>query len=246
MSSATRAVAQAAGNAERAAATKLRNQELGKRTLYLKVSRAPVNFIERRSILRALEQHGPVEFFKLMPGQASLFVSVMKDSEGVAKAVSSSPINVNVPPSTTEPTSFVQMKGATAQFEHQESSKSESTEFVVDVTESPKYKHQGSSNSLLNRVWPKFVEKDHSFASTTLQHSLPDSIAAGGLRHWNVDFGKEATKDSKMVERLQLRDWIPSKIKESAKSPKKSDQSKAEEVTNDGQEVQSISDGSSH
>jgi hypothetical protein len=67
MSSATRAVAQAAGNAERAAATKLRNQELGKRTLYLKVSRAPVNFIERRSILRALEQHGPVEFFKLMP-----------------------------------------------------------------------------------------------------------------------------------------------------------------------------------
>jgi hypothetical protein len=170
----------------------------------------------------------------------------MKDSEGVAKAVSSSPINVNVPPSTTEPISFVQMKGVTAQFEYQESSKPENTEFVVDVTESPKYKHQGSSNSLLNRVWPKFVEKDHSFASTTLQHSLPDSIAAGGLRHWNVDFGKEATKDSKMVERLQLRDWIPSKIKESAKPPKKSDQSKAEEVINDEQEVQSISDSSSH
>jgi hypothetical protein len=170
----------------------------------------------------------------------------MKDSEGVAKAVSSSPINVNVPTSTTEPTSFVQMKGVAAQFEHQESSKPESTEFVVDVTESPKYKHQGSSNSLLNRVWPKFVEKDHSFASTTLQHSLPDSIAAGGLRHWNVDFGKEATKDSKMVERLQLRDWIPSKIKESAKAPKKSDQSKAEEATNDEQQVQSISDSSSH
>lgn len=67
MSSTTRAIAQVAGNAERAAATKLRNQELGKRTLYLKVSRAPVSFNERRSILRALEQHGPVEFFKLMP-----------------------------------------------------------------------------------------------------------------------------------------------------------------------------------
>lgn len=166
----------------------------------------------------------------------------MKDSEGVAKAVSSSPITVNVPTSTTEPTSFVHMKGMAAQFEQQESLKSQSTEFVVDVTESPKYKHQGSSNSLLNRVWPKFVEKDHSFASTTLQHSLPDSIAAGGLRHWNVDFGKEATKDSKMVERLQLRDWIPSKIKESAKTPKQSNQSKAQEATNDEQEVQNSSD----
>ncbi|KAM0344645.1 hypothetical protein ACHAPU_007240 [Fusarium lateritium] len=234
----TGAVAQAANHAERVAANKLRNRELGARTLYLQVSRAPVNFSERRSILRALEQHGPVEFFKLMPGQASLFVSVMKDSEGVTKAVSSSPINVNVPVSSTEPTSFVQMKGSKAQFQNQESSKSQSTEFVVDVTESPNYKHQTSSNSLLNRVWPNFVEKDNSFASRTLQHSLPDTIAARGLKHWNVDFGKEATKDSKMVERLQRRDWIPSKIKDSAKKQKKDQQARMEDTTNDEQEAQ--------
>lgn len=59
--------AQLSAKAERLATTHLKNVEIGKRSIRLYVSPAPVNFAERRSVLRALEQYGPVEFFKLMP-----------------------------------------------------------------------------------------------------------------------------------------------------------------------------------
>ena len=38
-----------------------------KRSVFLKVLPAPINFAERRSILRALEKHGQVEYFRHLP-----------------------------------------------------------------------------------------------------------------------------------------------------------------------------------
>ncbi|RBR04091.1 hypothetical protein FVER53590_25843 [Fusarium verticillioides] len=95
--------AQSAAKTELMATTHLKNIEIGKRSIRLFVSPAPVNFAERRSVLRALEQYGPVEFFKLMPGQGSAFISLMKESEAATKAVSSSPVNITVPSSCKVP-----------------------------------------------------------------------------------------------------------------------------------------------
>ncbi|KAF4345443.1 hypothetical protein FBEOM_552 [Fusarium beomiforme] len=211
--------AQIAVKAERIATTHAKNIEIGKRSIRLFVSPAPVNFAERRSILRVLEQYGPVEFFKLIPGQGSAFISLMKESEAAAKAVCSSPIKTTVPTSCSETRSSVKVDGLKPQFEKQ-SSNPENTEFVIEVTESPAYNHKGSSNSFLARVWPEFVTRDRTFASTTLRQSLPDSIAAKGLSHWAVDFGKEPTIDTRMVDRVHTRNWIPSKMIAPPKEPK--------------------------
>ncbi|KAH7255637.1 uncharacterized protein BKA55DRAFT_592890 [Fusarium redolens] len=213
--------AQLAVKAERMATTHLKNIEIGKRSIRLYVSPAPVNFAERRSVLRALEQYGPVEFFKLMPGQGSAFISLMKESEAAAKAVCSSPINITVPSSCKEPKSTVKVDGLKPRFEKQPSrpSNPEDTKFVIEVTESPAYNHKGSSSSFLARVWPDFVTGNRTLASTTLRQSLPNSIAAKGLSHWDVDFGKETTMDSRKVDRVQTRNWIPTKIKTPPREP---------------------------
>ncbi|KAF5651195.1 hypothetical protein F52700_100 [Fusarium sp. NRRL 52700] len=213
--------AQLAAKAERIATSHLRNIEIGKRSIRLFVSPAPVNFAERRSVLRALEQYGPVEFFKLMPGQGSAFISLMKESEAATKAVSSSPVNIIVPSSCKGPRSVVKVDGMKPRFEKQPSQPSnpEGTKFVIEITESPAYNHKGSSSSFLARCWPDFVTENKTLASKTLQQSLPDSIAARGLSHWAVDFGNESTMDSRKIDRVQTRNWIPTKIKTPPREP---------------------------
>ncbi|KAF5559170.1 uncharacterized protein FTJAE_11760 [Fusarium tjaetaba] len=213
--------AQSAAKTELMATTHLKNIEIGKRSIRLFVSPAPVNFAERRSVLRALEQYGPVEFFKLMPGQGSAFISLMKESEAATKAVSSSPVNITVPSSCKEPRSVVKVDGLKPRFEKQpsQSFRSEDNKFVIEITESPAYNHKGSSSSFLASVWPDFVTKNKTLASETLQQSLPNSIAARGLSHWAVDFGHEPAMDSRKIDRLETRNWIPTKIKTPPRNP---------------------------
>ncbi|KAF5578083.1 hypothetical protein FPCIR_11740 [Fusarium pseudocircinatum] len=213
--------AQSVAKTELMATTHLKNIEIGKRSIRLFVSPAPVNFAERRSVLRALEQYGPVEFFKLMPGQGSAFISLMKESEAATKAVSSSPVNITVPSSCKVPRSVVKVDGLKPRFEKQpsQSSRSEHNKFVIEITESPAYNHKGSSSSFLASVWPDFVTKNKTLASETLQQSLPNSIAARGLSHWAVDFGHEPAMDSRKIDRLETRNWIPTKIKTPPRKP---------------------------
>ncbi|KAI1013039.1 hypothetical protein LB503_001743 [Fusarium chuoi] len=211
--------AQLAAKAERIATSHLKNIEIGKRSIRLYVSPAPVNFAERRSVLTALEQYGQVEFFKLMPGQGSAFISLMKESEAATRAVSSSPVNITVPSSCKEPRSVVKVDGLKPHFEKQPSQSSNDTKFFIEITESPAYNHKGSSSSFLASVWPDFVTENKTLASKTLQQSLPNSIAARGLSQWAVDFGREPTMDSRKIERVQTRNWIPTKIKTPPRAP---------------------------
>jgi hypothetical protein len=64
---AVRAASQASEHSIRSSSAKVQRSELQARSLYLWVWPAPVNFTERRSILKALQQHGPVESFKWLP-----------------------------------------------------------------------------------------------------------------------------------------------------------------------------------
>ncbi|KAL6921950.1 hypothetical protein FSHL1_005918 [Fusarium sambucinum] len=214
-----RAAAQVSEPSIRTSATRSNRYELQERSLYLWVWPAPVNSTERRSILKALQQHGPVEYFKWLPGQGSskvlgsIYISLMKKSQDAAKAISSSPISITVPKSSTETTSVVKINGRKAEFQKQDSSKTGSSEFVVEISETLTYRHeQSAKNSPLTRPWPEFVVKSPTLASKTLQHSLPDSIAAVGLRHWDVDLGVQEVADNKRFEREQMRNWLPSKI----------------------------------
>jgi len=145
----------------------------------------------------------------------------MKESEAAAKAVCSSPVNITVPSSCKEPRSAVKVDGLKPRFEKQSSQPSnpEDTKFVIEITESPAYNHNGSSSSFLARVWPDFVTENRTLASTTLRQSLPNSIGAKGLSHWAIDFGKETTMDSRKIDRVQTRNWIPTKIKTPPREP---------------------------
>ncbi|CVK89944.1 uncharacterized protein FPRO_07869 [Fusarium proliferatum ET1] len=203
--------AQLAAKAERIATSHLKNIEIGKRSIRLFVSPAPVNFAERRSVLRALEQYGQ--------GQGSAFISLMKESEAATRAVSSSPVNITVPSSCKEPRSVVKVDGLKPHFEKQPSQSSNDTKFFIEITESPAYNHKGSSSSFLASVWPDFVTENKTLASKTLQQSLPNSIAARGLSQWAVDFGREPTMDSRKIDRVQTRNWVPTKIKTPPRAP---------------------------
>ncbi|SCV29070.1 uncharacterized protein FFB14_02288 [Fusarium fujikuroi] len=202
---------QLAAKAERIATSHLKNIEIGKRSIRLYVSPAPVNFAERRSVLGALEQYGQ--------GQGSAFISLMKESEAATRAVSSSPVNITVPSSCKEPRSVVKVDGLKPRFEKQPSQSSNDTKFFIEITESPAYNHKGSSSSLLASVWPDFVTENKTLASKTLQQSLPNSIAARGLSQWAVDFGREPTMDSRKIDRVQTRNWVPTKIKTPPRAP---------------------------
>ncbi|KAF4965199.1 hypothetical protein FZEAL_10791 [Fusarium zealandicum] len=197
--------------------------ELAERSISISVRPPPVTFAERRSILQALEQHGPVEFFKPVPGQDSTFISLMKESEAVTNALHSSPIKCIFPTPETSQTTAAAIKPAgtarsSGDFMTTIEKKQEASpkEFTIEVYAAPEYRHHVSTSSTLNRPWPDFVEKNDSFISKTLEQSLPGSMAAKGLKHWDPDLGKQPTLNSKMHERFQLRHWIPSRFKPSA------------------------------
>lgn len=113
----------------------------------------------------------------------------------------------------------MKVDGLKPRFEKQPSQSSNDTKFFIEITESPAYNHKGSSSSLLASVWPDFVTENKTLASKTLQQSLPNSIAARGLSQWAVDFGREPTMDSRKIDRVQTRNWVPTKIKTPPRAP---------------------------
>ncbi|KAF4986915.1 hypothetical protein FDECE_15697 [Fusarium decemcellulare] len=209
--------------------------ELADRSISIFVSPAPINFVERRAVLRVLEQHGRVDFFKAIPGEKSIFVSLMKDSESVARIISHSPIKftaaafnyltkTNSPVGTGTASTAGEASRWMTTFKKDDPSfitdgNETLTEFTAQVWPSPEYRHHASSASALSRPWPEFIDKTKSFISATLKQSLPGSMAAEGLKHWDPDFGKQQSPDSKKVDRLQSRKWVPSRFKSSEAEP---------------------------
>ncbi|KAF4964005.1 hypothetical protein FSARC_8031 [Fusarium sarcochroum] len=181
------------------------------RSVLLKVFPEPITFAERRSILRVIEKHGQVEYFKPFPGQQSLFISLMKEEEAAQKLVDSSPVQSPIPASGSEPSPprAIGMDRTTAQADEPMTN---AREFTIMAEKAPHYKHQ-NVRSIVSRVWPDFIKTGKEFPSETLRQSLPSSIAAEGLRYWGLDFGKRATKDPRSIERIACRNWIPSRFK---------------------------------
>ncbi|KAJ4265628.1 hypothetical protein NW762_004922 [Fusarium torreyae] len=181
-----------------------------KRSVFVKVLPAPINFAERRSILRVLEKHGQVEYFRHLPTQPGVFISLMKEKEVAQKLVNSSPIQSAIPASDSEPSHPTRMDRTTAQInKHMANTR----EFTITAEAAPKYKHQNARSNIA-RVWPNFIKTGNEFPSETLRQSLPSSIAAEGLRYWGLDFAKQATKNSKYTERVTALGWIPSRFKQ--------------------------------
>lgn len=165
-----------------------------------------------------------------------MFISVMKDEDSMKKLVSLSPLIYVVSVPTTKqlglrdlivPDKFSNTRpSATPKGPDADISESSQTgqakdtvekEFVMNATPNPRYRHRmtGAEQSL-QRSWPKFYDDNNSFTTQILKQSLPDTLAAKGLAHWNVDLGQKENgpvSDAKAMDRMQLQRWIPTKIK---------------------------------
>ncbi|PNY22584.1 Uncharacterized protein TCAP_07092 [Tolypocladium capitatum] len=207
-------------------------RSMSQRSIRILVSPTPITFAERRAVLQVLEQHGPVDVFKMTPGYHSNYVSVTREPTTARRLVASSPLRYNAavpranadmhvadlgepesfhgdPPAVTEgldepTTSSVETDAESAPREHRE--------FTLEIFPAPDYNHRyAMSGSPLHHSWPDAYGQDKSFAATTLKQSLPQTVAARGLAHWLCDPGKASRMEHK-ARRLQLKGWLPSKM----------------------------------
>lgn len=86
-------------------------------------------------------------------------------------------------------------------------------EFKLEIFPAPEYNHRfAMAGSPLHGSWPEGYEQDQSFIATTLEQSLPKSIASKGLVHWMVSPGN-AMRNERKAKRLQIKEWLPSNMK---------------------------------
>ncbi|GAO16343.1 hypothetical protein UVI_02049960 [Ustilaginoidea virens] len=202
----------------------------------------PLTFAERRSVLQVLEQYGPIETFKMAPDLYANFVSVTQKAATASQLVASSPLVYHIPipridtnvlladledtqgirrfdrqqPSVTTP------PAESAATERAFSSPDESAppqgqkQFKLHIYPAPDYSHKfAMSNSPLQESWPGAYLKDKSFMAAALKQSLPRNMPSKGLAHWLVNMGNNYSCKS---DRLQLKSWLPSKMKESKRT----------------------------
>ncbi|KAM4063933.1 hypothetical protein HRG_007023 [Hirsutella rhossiliensis] len=200
-------------------------RSMRERSIRVLVTPTPLTFAERRSVLQVLEQHGPVEVFKMTPGFNANFMSVTKHSATASRLVASSPLtySIPVPRETTEvslagidePAPFdahPPLTSGAAASDRDSVPDSQYKEFKLNVFPEPDYQHRfAMAPSPLCQPWPPVYEQDRSFMAAVLKQSLPRTIAAKGLAHWFLDFNKPA--QSYKARRLQLKSWLPSKMK---------------------------------
>ncbi|KAJ4313975.1 hypothetical protein N0V84_009153 [Fusarium piperis] len=206
----------------------LRIKDRAVRSIAIAVSPPPATLAERRSILQLLEKHGPVEYFRAIPGKEAKFVSLMRDAAAVTKVTASSPhtVIVKTPNKSTTP-GIERRKAGVGGFgtllnviegRHsfkQEEQEDVEREFTVEVSPSPNYRHHSSASPTLSKPWPDFIQMQRSFISNTLYQSLPDTLATVGLKQWAPDFGAQPSKNPRASNRLALRNWTPSGFKRS-------------------------------
>jgi hypothetical protein len=92
----------------------------------------------------------------------------------------------------------------------------EQRQFKLEIFPAPDYTHKfAMSGSPLHQSWPEAYRKDRSFLAATLRQSLPQTMPSTGLAHWLFDVGSNnSPKSERKAERLQLKGWMPSKMKE--------------------------------
>lgn len=172
-----------------------------------------------------------------------MFISVMRDDDSTTRLVSLSPLRyvVSVPRtkqvgirdllgpdkfSNTSPSAALKVPATDtskpSQTNEGEVSDAVEKEFTMNASLNPRYRHQMTGDGLnLQMSWPEFYDENNSFATQILKQSLPDTLAAKGLAHWNVDLGQkwsDTADKARADERIQLSKWIPGKLK-SRKEP---------------------------
>ncbi|POR39175.1 Uncharacterized protein TPAR_00641 [Tolypocladium paradoxum] len=205
-------------------------RSVSQRSIRVLVSPTPITFAERRSVLQVLEQHGPVEVFRMTPVRfAPCRPDVQREPTTASRLVASSPLSYTIPVARAhadiyiadlgEPGSFnsdppsvanAQDEPTTSSVEPDaESGRRDLREFTLEIFPAPDYNHKyAMAGSPLHDSWPESYDQDKSFAATTLKPSLPQTVAARGLSHWLFDLGK-ASRMERKAKRLQLKGWLP-------------------------------------
>ncbi|RDA93646.1 hypothetical protein CP533_4849 [Ophiocordyceps camponoti-saundersi (nom. inval.)] len=169
-------------------------KSMAERTIRVLVTPTPITFLERRAVLQVLERHGAIQMFRMTPNYQSNYISVTRERETAERLVRASPISYQLPASSSSSSS---------------ASTAEVTEFHLEIFPQADYRHGKAMRTVAERhSWPPMWQKDHSLMATTLQQSLPPTIAARGLAHWFLPFYKAPTVYK--AWRLSLRKWLPS------------------------------------
>lgn len=97
---------------------------------------------------------------------------------------------------------------------HDEPHRQDERQFKLEIFPAPDYNHKFTMlGSPLHQSWPEAYRKDKSFLAVTLKQSLPKTMMSKGLAHWLFDVGNQASQSGRKAERLQLKGWMPSKMK---------------------------------
>ncbi|KAK2591033.1 hypothetical protein QQS21_011289 [Conoideocrella luteorostrata] len=223
-----------------ASTANIAKRSISERSIRVLVSPTPITFGERRSVLQVLEQYGPVEVFKMTSGYHGNFVSVTREATTASRLVACSPLTYQVPvpriktdihtadlgddegsngfntyrPSIINSSDELRRRDSSAS-ENGAGPSGEQRQFKLEIFPAPDYKHKfAMSGSPLYHSWPEAYRKNKSFVAATLKQSLPQTIQATGLAHWLPDTGaNNASKTDRKSERLQLKSWLPSKMK---------------------------------
>lgn len=207
-------------------------RSMRERSIRVLVTPTPVTFAERRTVLQVLEQHGPVEVFKMTPRYHSNFVSVTKDKATATTLVASSPLTYSIAVSRAyadmyladagepashgnKPTGGQAASGAEAAppGDSDGSAQRELKKFRLEIFPQQDFNHEfAMSGSPLHHSWPDVYAMDRSFVAATLKQSLPQTIATKGLSHWFLDLSRTYRAGHK-TKRLQLKSWRPSRMK---------------------------------
>ena len=86
--------------------------------------------------------------------------------------------------------------------------------FTLHIFPAPWYHHeQRIAQSREHSSWPPNYTSKTSFMAATLEQSLPDDIMTQALARWDNNPDEPAAQSAK-AERLAVRSWTPSLIKE--------------------------------
>ncbi|PFH58783.1 hypothetical protein XA68_13214 [Ophiocordyceps unilateralis] len=204
-------------------------QGLSSRTIRVLVTPTPVTFFERRAVLQVLEKHGAVQVFRMTPDYYANFISVTRDEVTAERLVTNSPITYRLrqhdrSQDKAEGARVVIKKGSNDDDDNNNNNnnKDERTkankesssvaDFALEIFPEPDYRHDFSTAAdPARQPWPPIWQNDGSIMATTLQQSLPKTLAATGLAHWFLPFQKAPTQY--MAWRLALKSWLPSKMR---------------------------------
>lgn len=199
----------------------------------------PVRFIPLATTFKSSIQHtvalidSRADFCGFTQGYHANFVSVTREAATASKLIACSPLTYDVPESLMNAdihiADLAELEGfddstpsagfATARPTAVEDGgvRRDKMQFKLEIFPEPEYQHRFAMiGSPLQNPWPDVYFKDKSLLSGTLKQSLPQTIAASGFAHWPLDSTEDSCvpRPDRKEERLQLKRWLPSKMKD--------------------------------